>query len=119
MNKLVYIAGPMRGQDDYNYPLFREVAAELRKHGYQVVNPTEIGDYFGRPEEIATNERLRDLVLSIELQCLVRCDAICLLDGWENSEGARKELHAALEHGLEVMHSPIHVCDYQPTTCGA
>ena len=109
MNKLVYIAGPMRGIPGYNYPLFNEVAKVLRQTGYQVINPTEIGDYFGKPEDLEKDTRLRDLVMSIELLCVIKCDAICLLEGWENSEGARTELAAALERKLEIIPSPIRV----------
>lgn len=107
MNKLIYIAGPMRGIPGYNYPLFNEVAAHFRKLGYKVINPTEIGDYFGKPEELEKDKRLLDLVMSIELLCVIKCDAICLLEGWENSEGARTELAAALERKLEIIPSPI------------
>ena len=107
MNKLVYIAGPMRGIPGYNYPLFNDVAVHLRKLGYHVINPTEIGDYFGKPEDLEKDTRLRDLVMSIELLCVIKCDAICLLEGWENSEGARTELSAALERKLEIISSPI------------
>lgn len=109
MNKLVYIAGPMRGIPGYNYPLFNEVAKALRQTGYQVINPTEIGDYFGKPEDLEKDTRLRDLVMSIELLCVIKSDAICLLEGWENSEGARTELAAALERKLEIIPSPIRV----------
>ena len=110
MTKLVYIAGPMRGIPGYNYDLFNDVAKHLRSIcGYQVINPTEIGDYFGKPEDLEKDARLRDLVMSIELLCVIKCDAICLLEGWENSEGARAELAAALERKLEIIPSPIRV----------
>ncbi|MBO7207094.1 MAG: DUF4406 domain-containing protein [Kiritimatiellae bacterium] len=109
MNKLVYIAGPMRGIPGFNYPLFNDVAKALRQTGYQVINPAEIGDYFGNPEDLEKDKRLLDLVMSIELLCVIKCDAICLLQGWETSKGARAELAAALEHNLEVIESPIRV----------
>ena len=39
--KKLYLAGPMRGYPEDNYPHFNEMAAELRKLGYAVFNPAE------------------------------------------------------------------------------
>ena len=38
----LYIAGPMRGYPDHNFPAFRAAAAALRRAGYGVVNPAEL-----------------------------------------------------------------------------
>ena len=103
MRKLVYIAGPMRGIPDWNYPKFNRTAIFLRLHGYCVINPVEIGDYFGSPEYLEANPKLLGLAMDIELCCISRCDCIYLLDGWETSDGARKELETALRHGLKVL----------------
>ena len=38
----IYIAGPMRGVEEYNYPAFDRQAAALEKQGWQVINPAEM-----------------------------------------------------------------------------
>lgn len=38
----VYIAGPMSGKKDYNYPAFEAAAAEIRAAGYNVISPHEL-----------------------------------------------------------------------------
>ena len=38
----IYIAGPMTGKQDLNFPLFHREAARLRADGWTVVNPAEI-----------------------------------------------------------------------------
>jgi hypothetical protein len=43
----VYLAGPMSGKEQFNYPAFREAASVLRDWGYEVTNPVEIDDVNG------------------------------------------------------------------------
>ena len=45
----------------------------------------------------------KDVYLEGDLEILSRCDAICLLKGWENSQGARQEYDLARELGLEII----------------
>ena len=40
----VYIAGPMTGIPQYNFPEFDRVATLLRAMGYDVVSPAELDD---------------------------------------------------------------------------
>lgn len=39
----VYLAGPMTGIEDFNFPAFNDMAAKLRARGYVVENPAEHG----------------------------------------------------------------------------
>lgn len=89
----IYVAGPMTGLPDFNYPAFREAASRLRAIGHDVedpstnVNPTP-DDYHGW--------------LRAGLTQLIQCDAVALLDGWESSGGARLEVNVAATLGLRV-----------------
>lgn len=90
---LIYVAGPMTGLPDFNYPAFRSAAAELRERGFEVEDPSTNenptpGDYHGW--------------LRAGLAQLIRCDAVALLDGWEASGGARLEVNVAATLGLRV-----------------
>lgn len=40
--KTTYLAGPMTGLPDLNFPTFHARAAELRALGHEVVNPAEL-----------------------------------------------------------------------------
>ena len=89
----VYLAGPIRGQPDFNYPLFHEAAAYLREAGWEVVNPAE---HFGGRTDLPIHVYLRKGVAE-----LARCQAIALLPGWEKSVGAKLEY--AVAYHLHLM----------------
>ncbi len=100
----VYLAGPMRGYDQLNFPAFHASAAEWRKHGHEVVNPAEMDEALGIDphRQHFTEQQLRD-AMSRDLQEVCRCDTIAMLPGWEDSVGARIEHALACMLGLEVF----------------
>ena len=105
----IYIAGPMAGKPEWNYPAFNAAAAKLRAAGHEVVNPAELGAKYGTADEInADPEMLADLIIE-ELDALATCNAIYLLPGWEKSPGTRRELEAALApyNRLEIIVAPV------------
>ena len=103
----IYIAGPMTGLPEWNYPAFNAAAEKLRAEGHKVVNPAEIGERYGTADEInADPEKLADLI-SYELDAILGCDAIYLLPGWEKSPGVRKELKVALDNKLVMIVAPV------------
>lgn len=85
MKPRIYIAGPMTGLPDLNYPAFHAEAARLRAIGFRVENPAE-------------NQQQCDWqsYMRVAIAQLVKCDAIALLPGWQSSRGA------LIENGLAV-----------------
>ncbi|MCF8156332.1 MAG: DUF4406 domain-containing protein [Rhodoferax sp.] len=90
----VYLAGPMSGMKDLNFPAFRHAARQLRAAGYDVVSPVEIN-----PDPTASWHAC----MRRDIAALTTCDAICLLDCWQHSEGATLEHHIAKRLGLEIQ----------------
>ncbi len=82
----VYIAGPMSGLPNLNRDRFNEIAGLVVESGNIPLNPATLPD--GLPK--------RDFVIAM-LQC---ADAIYLIEGWENSAGARAE--KALAYKLNI-----------------
>lgn len=103
MQKMIYIAGPMRGMPKWNYDEFNKYAKAFRDAGWAVINPVEIGNLFGSPQYLEDNPQVLELVMNIELTCVEKCDAIFLLDFWETSKGARKEVQVAFQNELLVF----------------
>lgn len=86
-----YIAGPMTGYPQWNYPAFHAAAAMLRAEGLEVVNPAEL---------IPDTTVARAECLKVDIAALIQCQGIALLPGWQDSRGARLESHIAEELGL-------------------
>ncbi|WP_368640457.1 DUF4406 domain-containing protein [Castellaniella ginsengisoli] len=89
-----YIAGPMTGLPDLNFPAFHAAAAALRAAGLDVVNPAEVCP---DPAMAWADCMRRDIT------ALMDCDSILLLDGWMDSRGARLERHIAVQLGMRVF----------------
>ncbi len=85
----VYLAGPMKGVKELNYPRFFEVAETLRSM-CDVVNPaTHPGPTY-------------DDFIEQGLWSLDECDVMVLLENWEDSYGTSLELKRAAELGISV-----------------
>lgn len=89
----VYIAGPMTGIKDYNYPAFHAAAAEWRSLGFHVENPAEV-----EPQSSWA------AYMKVGLRKLLTCDTIVLLPGWTESRGAVLEWLLATVLGLVVVY---------------
>lgn len=88
----IYIAGPMTGIENYNFDRFNAKEAELIEKGHRTLNPAKIGIL---PEY--------KMYWPINRAMLDGADAIYMLDGWENSPGARKELLYAVENSIPLL----------------
>ncbi len=91
-----YLAGPMTGLPEHNYPAFHERAAAIRGMGLRVLSPAEIGPYERDPQTWEGWMR-RSLYL------LLRCTAVACLPGWEDSRGATLEVHIARQLKMPVV----------------
>jgi hypothetical protein len=90
----VYIAGPMTGLPEFNFPAFHAMAAVMRAEGWHVENPAEHGHVEGA--EWAD-------YLRFDIGRLSTCEAMMLLPGWSRSRGARLEVHIAKEIGMRML----------------
>jgi hypothetical protein len=91
----IYLSGPMTGLPDYNRPEFARIAEELRAQGMSVFNPGDIG-----PKE---NIMPRAWYMRKDLEGLMKSDSVYLLDGWEDSAGARLEVEVAKQLEIPII----------------
>lgn len=108
MKKKIYISGPMTGVEDLNKPLFDEAAERLRSLGWEVFNPHDIH----LSEEFEDAPSWLDYILA-DLSAMKDCSAVCLLNGWEKSYGARVETLVAQKLGMTTYAYDIHFA-YDP-----
>ena len=90
----IYVAGPMTGLPDFNYPAFFDAAGRLAALGHDPVNPARQWD--GHPSA-AWSDYMRRGITDV-----CTCDAVALLPGWGDSKGARLERRVAEVLGLDV-----------------
>lgn len=114
----LYLAGPMTGIPEFNFPAFNAAAAALRKQGHYVFNPAERdierhngidiskGNTNGDQAEAAAKHgfNLRD---ALHEDCTFICqeaDGIAMLPGWERSAGANAEHALAKALSLKFIY---------------
>lgn len=123
----IYIAGPMQGVPEFNFPRFNAVAAAFKANGHEVFNPAErdIERHGGIDISKGNNSGTLDKAKSTHgfslrqaladdtnFICLV-ANCIVMLPGWEKSNGAQAEhrLAVALQsEGMEIVYLPAEVC---------
>lgn len=85
MSYVLYVAGPMTGLPDNNYPAFNDAAEVLRSAGFTVENPAD--------NTVETDDYTD--YLRAGLAQLLRCDGVAVLEDWWLSGGARWEVQTA------------------------
>jgi hypothetical protein len=122
-----YLAGPMSGIPQFNFPLFERAAKQLRSAGYNIISPAEVD---AKDEELhkrvlaSTDGILQSSdikeswgdFLSRDVKIIAdKVQGIILLPGWEKSRGARLEAHVALlcGHSFRYYTAEYYSC-YSP-----
>lgn len=86
----LYLAGPMTGLPDLNYPAFEAAATSLRGLGYRVLSPHELGIDAAKQKEIGWAQALKR-----SLRQMLETDAVAYLHGFQESSGAKLEIMVA------------------------
>lgn len=97
--KLVYIAGPYRGQNEYVVERNRRRAEAMMMNiaaaGHAPLCPHTMTRYC---DGTITDEYW----LSATMEMLRRCDAMVCCEGWEDSDGTAAEIEEAYRLGIPV-----------------
>lgn len=103
----IYLAGPMRGIPNFNFPAFDAAAAKLRSMGHEVFSPADHDRLHCGPEignnptgdaalaEAQFGFTIRKAMAADTKWICEQADAIAVLPGWEQSKGARAEFALA------------------------
>lgn len=81
----LYLAGPMSGLPENNHPEFRAQTEYLRSHGFEVVNPAELDEAVG-------SHLPWEWYMRRDIELLVGCEGMAVLQGWSKSRGATLEV---------------------------
>jgi Domain of unknown function (DUF5664)/Domain of unknown function (DUF4406) len=113
----VYLAGPMTGIANFNFPEFDRVSADLRKKGFEVVSPAELDSPEARraalkspdgdPSHYAEGESWGDcLARDVKLIADEDIEAIVVLPNWGKSRGAKLETFVGRLCGVPILRYP-------------
>lgn len=95
--KIIYIAGPYRGDIEKNVKSAQAVGDKLASAGVAFVCPHSNGfphEHVGQSDEYW---------LESTLEIMRRCDGVMLVDGWEKSHGTLGEVTEARILGKHVF----------------
>lgn len=97
MRDKLYLSGKITGRAPEDYREQFAYAERYYKNGvFDVVNPVTLGEAL--PGEPSYNDYMK-----ADLEALRTCTHIVMLEGWEESKGANKELKEAQKLGLEII----------------
>ena len=110
----IYLAGPMRGYPNFNFPAFYTAASKLREEGHTVFNPAEKDEKeYGKAAISSPTGNLKTIekrgfsirkALGMDTAYIcATADCVALLPGWSESKGACAEKALAEALGLEVI----------------
>ena len=97
---IVYLSGKMTGIEESEYKeKFRKAEMFYRSCEYEVVNPCNLSEIvLQRKPDASYEDFMRE-----DFKAISGCTHIALLEGWENSPGAKREKAEAERLGLEIM----------------
>lgn len=100
----VYLSGKMTGLEKEVYEKnFQQAELFYRACGYDVVNPCHISAELLKRKPNADYEDF----MKADLKALAGCSHIAMLEGWETSCGAKRELMEARKNGIAVIYFKI------------
>jgi len=110
----IYLAGPMSGLPQFNFPAFFAAADQLRAAGFEVVSPAEIDNEEDKGAALRSPDgqlvKHTDgvaktwgdfLARDVKLLADTGIQGIVFLPNWQNSKGAKLEAFVGLLQGFK------------------
>lgn len=92
----IYISGPITGTTDY-MERFADAEKKIAAAGHEAVNPAKVTAQL--PPSVTWEQCMQLAFVMMDM-----CDAVFLMDGWENSRGAVLEHERAVSYGKKILH---------------
>lgn len=119
----LYLAGPMRGIEEFNFPAFTMWAGMLRSEGHEVFNPAERDastglDTAGMSGDLAELDKvgfsLREALAADVEYVAKEAEAVAVMPGWKESTGVAAEVALARAIGIPVVRVHHFTADGNP-----
>lgn len=107
----IYLSGPVTGQEETARRRFNEALLGAVRMAWktgetfestETINPYEVnlGMTSGLNRESVTHAEY----MTVSIALLSICDAIYMMQGWQQSEGCKQEYKYASEHGYKIFY---------------
>lgn len=109
----MYLSGPISGMPNNNQEVFDRAEAFWRSQGWAVINPLKLPDPTEDIDDAVekfqrTHEELSWILWVMKgITYMLKADAICLLEGWEESYGSMIEAIVANKLGFNFWFQEI------------
>jgi len=104
----IYIAGPMTGLKDFNFPAFFAAEAQFNELGHTCFNPAQMDIDADGVDRTGMNgdEHVPNIkeIARRDVDAVFECDMVYMLKGWERSNGALAEHRLAVWLGLDITY---------------
>ena len=107
-----YLAGPMRGYPQCNFPSFFSAAETLRAAGHRIISPAELDSPASCAQALACvggedpqtfGGESMGVILARDIRIVIDdVSGVIFLPGWSKSRGARLEAFTALLHDKDL-----------------
>lgn len=100
----IYLAGPMSGMPDHNFPAFDAARDLIKGLGHSVVSPPDLARKTPMPYGVNgyISPEVKQAYMLLDCVDMLDCDAVVVLPQWMQSSGARCEVLVATQCGIPV-----------------
>lgn len=103
MKETIVISGPMSGIPNHNLDAFYQAELSLKGLGFSVKNPAYLVERVLKHSLVEPGEPAYRRVQQELKHMIATSNSICLLPGWEKSNGAKQLLATAIDLGRNVL----------------
>ena len=90
----IYISGPITGTVGY-MERFQEIEKKMEAAGIVAINPAKVNGQL--PDILTHAEYMKTSIAMLDM-----CEAVYMLEGWQQSKGCSIEFEYAYEHGISI-----------------
>lgn len=102
--RVIYILGPMRGYENYNFPAFDAARDRAKSLGFdEVISPADMDRVDEKDLSDMPMFDRQKIYARRDVDAIMRCTHVAALPGWEKSTGAKAEYCLAKWIGLTVL----------------